>query len=284
MMTDLYEPISLEDIAFGIDRIKPLSQTVLGLIRSIDDEGATSVNILTDKICTDQPMMARILRAANSPIYGIHGHITSIKEAVTVLGYRSLRSLAIALTLDGCFTDVEDFKTQPLWNERFFVAFFAHHVAPLIHLGRDTAYLIGLLYDIGKLVLYSLYPDRYRVTLELSQQKGIRFSKAERALFGFDYSRVGTMVCDRWKVPFIIKEAIEQHLRSQVLAPNYALLIAAGLSLFELTAKMPFEAALAEKIANDPIFSYLGLTQEICEKRLIRLPDDVQQTMAILAI
>jgi len=274
------ERITLASLATGIHDIKPLNQTVLALVQIMDDPDAIPTQALAQKISMDQAVVARILKVANSPFYGMSGRITSIREALTVLGYRSLVSLAIALGLRDQFIDTETFKPSQLWPERVFVACFARHMAPLVKLSRDTAYSIGLLFDVGKLVFYTKYPEHFKEVIALSAKEGIPFFKAEQARFGFDYAQVGGLVCQACKIPPSIGQAIATHLTPDFSGINQGLLLAAGVELYYMMSRLGVSKAL-DMIETLPLFQYLGFRRALCEPHMASIMEEVQQMILL---
>lgn len=157
---------------------------------------------LARRIAADQALAARVLRLANSPFYGLARQVGSIEEAVMVLGFRAVRSLvvwaALASTVVGLHPGT-GFDTRRFWRHSIAAAVAARQVARVAGLNAETAFTIGLLHDIGQLVLAALCPERYAP--DAATAAGPLFSHAE----------AGAELATDWQLPPAICTAIACH-------------------------------------------------------------------------
>lgn len=127
---------------------------MLELLRSLDDEAINAAK-LARKIGYDPVLSARVLKIVNSPFFGVTGQVSSLPEAVMVLGFSNVRSLALAASLIGSFPmhDTGEFDPRRLWRHSFCCALCAQSLAPLAKVDAEAAFTGGLLHDIGKIGL-----------------------------------------------------------------------------------------------------------------------------------
>jgi len=190
-----------------------LPAAVTELMLSLGD-GAASADRIAEKISRDQALAAKALRLANSPFYGMPRQVSSLAEATSVLGLRMLRSVATAAGLSGAFTSPAgsglDFSA--FWRHSIGTALCAQELASALELDADTAFTLGLVHDIGRLLLASRFPARYAEVLELqSKQPGLLTAEAERAVMGLDHAAVGGLIAEHWRFAPAFAQAIVTH-------------------------------------------------------------------------
>ncbi|WP_367849244.1 HDOD domain-containing protein [Rhodoferax sp. WC2427] len=204
--------LSAQEILLGANDLPVLPAVVLELLQSMADEGS-NVEQLALKISHDQALAAKTLRLANSSFYGLSRQVTSIMEATTILGLRTLRSIATAAGLVGGFsrTGCRGFDFDAFWRHSIGTALCARGIAKSVQLDEDAAFTLGLLHDIGRLVMVSGYPERYALALDYRRQHDCLLIDAELSAFGTDHTAVGSLVAERWRFAPVMVSAIADH-------------------------------------------------------------------------
>lgn len=196
-----------------VDSLPALPAVVVELIESIDDENADA-DLLAGKISRDQALVARMLRVANSSFYGLQGKVTSIHDAVVVLGLRGVRTLATAAAVTGCFGSrglAGSFDFRSFWAHSIGVALCARGVARRLRVSEDNAFTAGLLHDIGQLVLASRFPRHFDAMIDYRERTDCLLVDAEQAVLGIDHAQIGRALTERWRFSPLISEAIARH-------------------------------------------------------------------------
>jgi putative nucleotidyltransferase with HDIG domain len=168
-----------------------------------------SLTNFADKISQDPPMVIRILRVANSPFYGMSREISSLRQAIVLLGLNRVRDMLLGV----CFS-----KMLPVRHKDFDYPLFLHHsmavadcarqLAIYTGIGQDIAFTAGLLHDIGRLVIVFLFPDDFSRIINEPHPNSI---ETERRILGFDHVEIGGKSARHWNLPVAVQEAIEQH-------------------------------------------------------------------------
>ena len=141
--------LSFEHIIRQIQELPSLPVVVLELLSSMDQDD-TDVHVLAQKIELDQGLAAKTLRIANSSFYGMQSKVTSIPQAVSVLGFHSIRTVVTACALTGSFAPVSGgFDFQAFWRHSLATAVAARLLAPHLRVNPETAFTAGLLHDLG---------------------------------------------------------------------------------------------------------------------------------------
>ncbi len=170
----------------------------------------TTADSLSKIIETDQALVTRILRIANSAFYGCARKVGSIRLAVVVLGFNTLKNLVIATSTKSLYQK-QNKTEQSLWEHSLGVGISAHVLAmALCPTSLEDAFTTGLLHDIGKLILYTKDPDGYPDVLE-AQARGISCHVSEQEAYGFTHTDVGAVLADKWNLPQSLESAVGLH-------------------------------------------------------------------------
>jgi putative nucleotidyltransferase with HDIG domain len=206
------KPLTLEDVSAGIRELPSLPVVVLQLLGSIEKEEA-DVPEIARKIAQDQALVAKVLRVANSSFYGMQGKVTSMRDAIAVLGIRSVRTLVVAAAVTGNFPASQRswFDQHAFWKHSLAVALAARAFADALRQNADHAFTSGLLHDIGRLVLVTCFPEYYRAVVDRHVSGGGFIIDAERSVLGFDHMQVGAALAERWKFSPAVGDAVRCH-------------------------------------------------------------------------
>src|SRR6266850_8475445 len=118
--------------------------------------------LVREVLCTDAAFAAEVLRLANSPLIGMRGEITSILQAVAMLGFERIKSLATTLALRAFLTNgTPSDALRGCWRHNLAAAILCERLARFVQMDRDLCYTAGLLHDIGRLALLRARSDEY---------------------------------------------------------------------------------------------------------------------------
>ncbi|WP_420476230.1 HDOD domain-containing protein [Noviherbaspirillum sp. ST9] len=208
--------LSPDDIAKGIRHLPSLPIVVLDVLKSFEQPEA-SVGELADKVARDQALAAKTLRIANSSFYGLSRKVTTIQQAITILGFDSVRALIAAAAVTDVFSSGRQggFDFKAFWRHAIGTGLWAKMLARQLKLNQDYAFVCGLLHDIGRLVLVTRFPEQYAAAMRYRTQKDCYVIEAERAVLEMDHAAVGRALADYWKFPVIMQKAIADHHEPQ---------------------------------------------------------------------
>ena len=203
--------LKFEHIIRQIQELPSLPVVVLELLSSMDQDD-TDVHVLAQKIELDQALAAKTLRIANSSFYGMQSKVTSIPQAVSVLGFHSIRTVVTACALTGSFAPVAGgFDFKAFWRHSLATAIAARLLAPHLRVNPETAFTAGLLHDLGTLVLVTRFPAEYALVRSYRQAHDCQMAEAELAVIGIDHAQVGSALAAYWKFPEAIQQAVADH-------------------------------------------------------------------------
>lgn len=208
------KPLGLDELLQGVHNLPSLPAVVLDLLASLDNDAGLNVPVLARLIENDQSLSARTLRIANSPFYGMSRQVRNVEDAIAMLGFQTIRSIALAAAMIGRFparSGAEAFDFVAFWRHCIETALASRSLAALSGRSTALAYTAGLLHDVGRLVLAYQFPATYASVVEHSRIHTCSLLLAERELLRFDHSTVGQALAQHWKLPPELTMAIGQH-------------------------------------------------------------------------
>ena len=160
----------------------------------------------------DASFSAELLRFANSALFGVRREVTSLSQAVAILGMDRVKSMATFVALNNMVrTSVRALALRKVWVHSVVTAIIAEEGARISRLDSEVAYTTALLHNLGTLGLMSAYPDEYSRMLEVSNDFGFNLLETERDLFEIDHCAAGAYLALDWHFPDQLAAAIVTH-------------------------------------------------------------------------
>ncbi|MDR0238631.1 MAG: HDOD domain-containing protein [Deltaproteobacteria bacterium] len=264
----------------------PFEPALLPMLFAITREDSTaSIRDVTTLIGRSQKLSARVLALANSAAYGLPAKVSTLHQAINVLGIREIRLLVLLEGISSVISETKlpkSFDIIILWDHQSQVAAIAKALAaelgspsglcgPLateanrLNMAPDEAYVVGFLHDIGKIFFAASRADIWE-TIEKTWKKGeLRYFEAEHSYWDIDHALIGATVLHYWKLPLLLTEPINWHH-----APDLA-----------TTYKM--EARLLAA-ANHIVHSNFDVENGLCEEAVALLPEGIDATALVIAM
>ncbi|MCW2960838.1 MAG: metal dependent phosphohydrolase [Thermoleophilia bacterium] len=220
-MTDHIDPARSSmhpTVAQLVDEVRDLpmsmSETLPAVINACDNAD-TSVNDLTALISADQSLVAMLLKLANSAYYGYARRIETLPEAIVLLGFSTIKSLAITATTMNLLFQSDDELSEvrhEIWSHSLGVGVAARALARKrgnIH--PEKAFVAGLLHDLGMIILSVYRKEAFLKVLAHAQDRNLDYEAAELEVLGFSHAELGAQVAEAWSFPATHCEAIRCH-------------------------------------------------------------------------
>ncbi|MBS1794946.1 MAG: HDOD domain-containing protein [Acidobacteria bacterium] len=212
----LAEPITTPTAKIDIDEIVktnvPMMRGSAARISSLLNDINVSSRNLTEAISYDPILTARILRLANSPIYSLQKNVSTLRQAIDVVGMKSIYEiLIIGLAADSFAREIRDSdKGRKIWEHSLAVALLSRELGRLLGLrGTEEAFICGLLHDIGKILL--LRADFGGYSMLLNEENETTMLQCETSCYGYTHAQIGSLVANRWGLPDGVCHTILNH-------------------------------------------------------------------------
>lgn len=197
----------LKNKCVHLSNLPTMPVLLIEAIQQIDNE--QDLVALVDKMVQDPSIAIRILRIANSPFYGMFREIGSLREAIVLLGLNRIRDLLLSICFSNMLpTQHKNFNYRQLWHHSMAVAECTRQLASYTGNSPEFAFTAGLLHDIGRLVIFLLFPDEFS---RITNEPDFPLIETEQRILGFDHGEIGGKAGQHWNLPVDIQEAIEQH-------------------------------------------------------------------------
>ncbi len=193
-------------------KIPPLPDVVTKLM-SLIQNGETEPSQIEAVLVHDPVLVGKVLGLVNSALFALNREISSISDAVVMLGFAPLRSLVLAYSAANFMQEdysCYGYTEKGLWHHSVAVSAACRRLAKVHGMAREeqeTMFLSGLLHDVGKVLLVPQLNQR-RVNLRSFPGS---VSAMENAVAGLDHTEAGALVATVWGLPDSVQEPIKQH-------------------------------------------------------------------------
>lgn len=196
----------MEAIYENLD-LPSMPQVVAKILEINENEISISINQLESLVSSDPNLVSKILKLANSPFYSRSNNISDLGRALSLLGFKSIKSLTLLVSVAKLLPNLSRNTTtqKDLWMNSIIIAVTAKILAgKLGHKNlQEKAFLGGLMRRIGQLILYSKFPSSYEGALRQSSD-GMDFDalqNLETSLFGITTFSLSEFAMNKWNFP-----------------------------------------------------------------------------------
>ena len=254
----------------AIGDIPPIPQVANRVMTAVADP-STSADDLRGIIELDPSLAARILRVANSSLYGFRREVETLRHAITLLGFRTVECTVMAASLRDVFTNF-GLSEKLLWEHSTMCGVVGGRLAGYgaIDVPREPAFTAGLLHDLGKIVMANVYRTRYAKVMARIYNEGVSYVEAETDEFEFDHALLGAHVAETWQLPEALVLAIRHHHDDpselpETMTPEQVRLTALTTVTTRVCTRLghgrrgPVEGL---QLGSSPAWSFLGLGEQ----------------------
>ncbi len=171
-----------------------------------------SAHELAQVVASDQALTAKLRRLSNSAYYGYPRQITTVRDAVVLLGFRAVRSAALASCVIDTLPDrAANTDPQRFWRFSVTVGMLAEVLSQAHRRHMDEAFTAGVLHNVGRLALDQHRPRELMAATTLAVRKKVSLAEAETAIFGFTDAQLGGALAAHWNFPEDLVDAVARH-------------------------------------------------------------------------
>lgn len=214
--------MTAHELVAKVKNLPPISQAALQLVNLLDQPAVSNEDVV-QVLKYDNVLTAKLLRACNSPYFGLEDPVSSVDQAVLILGHQQILHIVLTLAFGGAMTvplSGYAIEANELWRHSLTAATAAEFLVSNgieVNVDAPVAFTIGLLHDIGKLVLGQVLTPQYQADIRvLITDKNFSRWDAEKEVLGTDHGEVGGALLQAWHLPEEIIEAVGNHHRPAV--------------------------------------------------------------------
>lgn len=190
----------------------PTLPTIYSTLSDVMANPRSTATDVANVIAQDQASATKVLKTANSSLYGFRGRITSISQAVVYIGFEEVKNLCIALSIMDMFDMKQLSKVLSpvdLWKHSIAVGVISRYIARTLGFSNLEEYFVsGIVHDIGKLLFMKAIPDVYTKVLEYALENNVSLREVEKQTIGMTHTLAGKLLAERWRLPKPIQDVI----------------------------------------------------------------------------
>ena len=173
--------------------------------------GFPNMQVVAQIISTDIGLSAAVLKIINSPFYGLPQTVSSIQQAVMLLGAGNLMNIVTSASLRQTIKGKGSISIEKFWARAADIANLCMGIARTCHFNKlDDFYALGLFHDCGVVLLAQKFPN-YKEAQAKSNTSHTRITDVEDAFFQTDHATIGYFLSKSWHLPEAVTHAIRDH-------------------------------------------------------------------------
>lgn len=205
------------ELVQDVKRLVSLPEVCTRIHEMLEDEESSASDI-GKVISKDVDLTARLLKVVNSSFYGYPAKVDTVERAVTIVGTSELFVLVLATSAVTLFKDIPGtlLNMATFWRHSVYCGVVARLLAERCNvLHSERLFIVGLLHDIGRLVILYKLPETAQSVLTSTADTPLQAYRRERELLGFDHAEVGAEMTKAWGLPISLQQAIQFHHEPQ---------------------------------------------------------------------
>lgn len=204
------------EIVAWVGDLPPMPHVASRAMVMVENPDTTAVE-LTELLSSDTALAARVLKIANSAMFSRQREITTLNQAIMVIGFKALKGVIVAATLRQLNKNFGKLE-KLIWENSMCTAMFATVITKKLKKRYvEEIFLLGLLHSLGQIVLlYQAQTSKeYKNVMKTIQDEHLDYAMAEQKQFGFAHPLIGALVAKKWNFSAETCQAI-LHYRDQV--------------------------------------------------------------------
>lgn len=211
-----------EKILKDVDSLPTFPENIIEL-QQLCKQKESSIDEISERISRDPALTADVIKLSNSAGFVPGKKISTIKDAVKIIGFKNLHFILTASTARKILGNKYK-KFELIWEHCVRVAYYSRQISKIKKLGNisDSAFITGLLHDIGKIVLLSADENIIHTISEITKNKQLRSSSIlEEISIGISHAEIGGLIAGKWNFPDELKIPIANHHSPLNSDPEY---------------------------------------------------------------
>lgn len=217
----------VEEIVQASTKLPPFSIIIQKALQLIEDPKSSAKEVV-EVIQYDQSITFEVLKICNSAYFGLKRKVSSLKEALVMIGFDQLLQIILSQESSKIFLkdcSGYDLKQGDLWRHSVACALLSKSIANhLRELKSNTIFTAALIHDIGKIVLHRYVKNYFEKIKLLTEEETLSFPEAEKRVLGIDHAELGGLIAEKWSFPEEIIWAVRFH-HTPLATSNYSKIV-----------------------------------------------------------
>ena len=238
----------------------------------------------------DQSITAKVLRLANSAHFGFNRRVTSIRDAVALLGSKTTENVVLTVSTFEAMDKIKlsgSFDRTAFWEHSIACGAAAKAIARSLEMDEDVHFSAGILHDIGKVVLDGFFPDYFDRAVKIAVKRDIPIAEAEQETLGITHGDVGSHLVQRWDLPEIFIKVTRAHNSLSVEDKQYEKSVAL-VHMANILCRILKVGSSGDTWSNpealSSAFRELGVGQKTIDKWMPDITQEIQSARSLLAL
>ena len=272
LVDEIEHLVSLPDVCVKVNRLV--------------DSPSYSARSVGEIVSRDTDLSARLLRLVNSSFFGLRSQVDTISRAIAIVGTNELRNLVMATTAARVFTGIPSdlVDMHIFWRHAIATGVIGRELALRCNvLHSERLFVMGMLHDIGRLVIYITLADKARDILLITGGNDWLLPETERDVLGFTHMEVGAELLRKWNLPDALIAVVGEH-HDPMLAGDFCFetaLVHIAIGLANQTVSGESLETVVSVIAP-PIWEMTGLDLATLETLMEGIPAKVNEVMELV--
>lgn len=273
-----------------VQNLPPVSQAALKLINLLDRASGDNSEIV-QVLKYDNVLTAKLLQACNASSFALQEPVSSVDQAVLILGHQQILHIVITLAFKSVMTVssiTNTIEMSELWQHAVVSAIAGEVVvdqAPALDPGTSVGFTASLLHDIGKLVLgLALSPEELSEIRDRAERKQISGSEAEKEVIGTDHAEVGAALLQSWRLPPSIVESVANHHHPVIKPKPQVSALVHVANCVAHHAKPPLGQNIHDLRMADEVVAMFGIKDEKLDQMVLAVRENFDKVDAFMAM
>ncbi|MEJ2363460.1 MAG: HDOD domain-containing protein [Deltaproteobacteria bacterium] len=278
----------LDEILLLVKAVPSFPKVAHRVLSMLDDPSVKAAQ-LAEVIKYDPAITANILKICNAAIFGLPRKVSSLEEALVLIGTNELKDIVITSSTAKFFKGRVgmgyELEQGDLWRHSVAAAIVAKYLSPFVKgTNVNVAFTTALLHDIGKRFLSSFVADDFARIIQKVDAQHLSFVEAEKEVMGTNHAELGGMVLENWEFDKEMVAAVREHHEPDALekGPLSALIALSNAVVVSIGIGGGADG-LAIKIQGDGLKKF-GITTQIIESCMTHLLFEMEKAEEVLSI
>lgn len=214
-LSDLVKNESLRKLLLGVRALPSYPGLYLEIVAELK-KANPSADRVGEIISQDIGMSAKMVQLVNSAYFGLARTVTDPLQATVILGLETIRDLVLSLQVFSQFelSKLNRLGLDNVWDHSLSVGMMSRTIVKSMTSDKEminSAFLAGLLHDMGKLLLAEHFTMKYYSTVSAARQQQFSLYECETRSFGATHGQLGAYLLGCWGLPVPVVEALAYH-------------------------------------------------------------------------